>query len=68
MINYISQPDLTYNLKRDSLSQIDKKQNFSRKDLVGVELTLIAWNNWRLFVKLTTHQSKWLVFPIDILT
>ena len=45
MINYISQPDLTYNLKRDSLSQIDKKQNFSRKDLVGVELTLIAWNN-----------------------
>ena len=45
MINYISQPDLTYNFKRDSLSQIDKKQNFSRKDLVGVELTLIAWNN-----------------------
>ena len=68
MINYISQPDLTYNLKRDSLSQIDKKQNFSRKDLVGVELTLIAWNNWRLFVKLTAHQSKWLVFPFDILT
>ena len=45
MLNCISQRDLTYNFKRDSLSQIDKKQNFSRKDLVGVELTLIAWNN-----------------------
>ena len=45
MLNCISQRDLTYNFKRDSLSEIDKKQNFSRKDLVGVELTLIAWNN-----------------------